>query len=109
MSEDLPLVFVVDDDADLREAIGELLREEGFRVAGLHDGRQALDLLKHGELPCVVLMDLRLPFMDAIEFRRRQLADPRIANVPVVLLSGHPSMEEELGDPGFSYLMRKPF
>src|SRR5437773_7837405 len=69
-SEDLPqtrgVVLVVEDQAELRQAIGELLEEEGFRVELAGDGSQAIADASREE-PDVVLMDLRLPGADGLE------------------------------------------
>lgn len=52
------------------------------------NGRAALDVLTHAEtLPSVVLLDLMMPVMNGFEFRAAQLADPRLAAVPVVLMT----------------------
>ena len=63
------LVEVVDDDADIRESLRELLEEEGYAVATAADGREALEQMtqKH---PCVVLLDLMMPEMNGWEVLR---------------------------------------
>lgn len=53
-------VLVVDDDADVRSAVGELLNEEGFAVCVAENGRVALDLLERGLRPQVGLLDLMM-------------------------------------------------
>ena len=69
-SEDFPhirgAVLVVEDQAELRQAIGELLHEEGFQVEFAGDGSQAVAAASREE-PDVVLMDLRLPGADGLE------------------------------------------
>jgi CheY-like chemotaxis protein len=80
-------VLIVEDDADLREMMAQLLSLEGFRTQTVPNGRAALDYLRQGDFPEVILLDLMMPVMDGWEFRRRQREDPRLAGVPVVVLS----------------------
>jgi CheY-like chemotaxis protein len=80
-------VLIVEDDADLREMMAQLLTLEGFDAATVSNGREALDYLHHASIPSVILLDLMMPVMDGWEFRRRQQADPTLAPVPVIVLS----------------------
>lgn len=82
-------VLVVEDDDDLRAGLVALLEDEGVRAEGAPNGRAALERLEpsRGELPCMIFLDLMMPEMNGDEFRRRQLGDPRLSNIPVVVLS----------------------
>jgi CheY-like chemotaxis protein len=80
-------VLIVEDDADLREMMAQLLTLEGFNAATVSNGREALQYLEGGEAPELILLDLMMPVMDGWEFRRRQKADPEISQVPVIVLS----------------------
>ena len=80
-------VLIVEDDADLREMMAQLLTLEGFQAETAANGRDALEYLQKGDPPDVILLDLMMPIMDGWEFRRRQRQDPTLANVPVVVLS----------------------
>ena len=79
-------VLIVEDDEDLREMMAQLLTIEGFKAATVANGREALDYL-HANKPDVILLDLMMPVMDGWEFRRQQIADPDLAQVPVIVLS----------------------
>jgi len=80
-------VLIVEDDADLREMMAQLLTLEGFKAATVSNGREALQYLEGGEAPDVILLDLMMPVMDGWEFRRHQRADPEFSRVPVIVLS----------------------
>jgi CheY-like chemotaxis protein len=80
-------VLIVEDDADLREMMAQLLAIEGYRAQTVPNGLAALDYLRKGDFPEVILLDLMMPVMDGWEFRRRQREDPQLARVPVVVLS----------------------
>jgi CheY-like chemotaxis protein len=81
------LVLLVEDDEDLRKMMVQLLALEGFRVAAVANGREALDYLNDYERPSLILLDLMMPVMDGWEFRQRLGDNPAVADVPVVVLS----------------------
>jgi CheY-like chemotaxis protein len=74
------------------------------------NGRLALEALAHAEpLPCVILLDLMMPVMNGFEFREAQLADPRIAAVPVVLMTADNHVVEKTARIGAAGALGKPF
>lgn len=82
-------VLLVDDDADIREMLPLLLASYGYRTEVAAEGAEALAVLKAGGAPtCLVLLDLMMPGMDGYQFRAAQLADPALADLPVVVLTG---------------------
>jgi CheY-like chemotaxis protein len=81
-------ILIVDDDYDVRSALSEMLEEEGFAVEGAHNGREALARLRSGVAhPALILLDLMMPGMDGWDFRSEQMRDPKLAAVPVVIVS----------------------
>jgi CheY-like chemotaxis protein len=80
-------VLIVEDDPDALEALGDLLDSHGYAVASASNGAEALELLGRSPLPGLIVLDLLMPTMDGWEFRRRQKNDPRIAHIPVVVVS----------------------
>ena len=80
-------VLIVEDDDDLREMMAQLLALEGFQTAAVANGQEALDYLRQEVAPNLILLDLMMPVMDGWEFRRRQQANPAMAQVPVIVLS----------------------
>jgi CheY-like chemotaxis protein len=80
-------ILIVDDDADIRDSLGSLLEGEGYAVACAANGREALDRLRAGLLPCLILLDLMMPVMDGLAFIAQQTADPTLAGIPVVVIT----------------------
>ena len=82
------LIFVVDDDASIREALADLLGDEGYRVVTATDGQDALDKLRaNAGTPCVILLDLMMPGMNGAQFYAVKQRDPQLASIPVVVIS----------------------
>ena len=88
-------ILLVEDDLDVREALAEALRDEGYSVEVAADGEQALGYLRAGGRPGLILLDLMMPRMSGSEFRMVQKVDPVLCGVPVVLLSADGHMEEK--------------
>ena len=88
-------ILLVEDDFDVREALAEALRDEGYTVECAVDGEQALEYLRTGQRPGLILLDLMMPRMTGSEFRMVQKVDPQLCGVPVVLLSADARMEEK--------------
>ena len=87
-SESSSYILLVDDDDGLRSILAEYLADVGgYRVTPVTNGREALDHLKAGGRPCVILLDLMMPVMDGWEFRDAQSADPTLADIPVVVIT----------------------
>jgi CheY-like chemotaxis protein len=80
-------ILIVDDDSDTLEAMRLMLESEGYLVATATDGREALTVLVKGLRPCVIVMDLSMPVMDGVEFRKEQLNHPDIAGIPFIAYS----------------------
>jgi DNA-binding response OmpR family regulator len=99
-------VLIVEDDEDLRDMMAQFLLVEGFRPETVSNGQEALDYLRKGPTPSVILLDMMMPIMDGWEFRREQQRDPRVANVPVIVLSALD--RSRVGDIGEAAFMKKP-
>jgi two-component system chemotaxis response regulator CheY len=81
-------ILLVEDDEIVRRAIQMVLEWEGYQVHCAGNGQEALDLLGTGEIqPCLILLDVMMPVLDGEQFRHEQLRDPRIASIPVIVVS----------------------
>lgn len=102
-------ILVVDDDPSIREMIVQVLEDAGYRVSGAADGLEALDYLKtSAELPCLIVLDLRMPIMDGAEFRLRQQEDARLSTIPVLLLTADQNNQKEKAGIGALSVIKKP-
>jgi signal transduction histidine kinase len=80
-------LLLVEDDASIRLALAEMLGDEGFSVTTADNGREALEQLRRGAPPDVILLDLMMPVMDGWEFRVEQRADPLLCGIPLLAMS----------------------
>lgn len=85
-------VMVVEDDRDTREVVRLLLELEGIGVTEASDGFEALDRLHKfraaaPDVACAIVLDIMMPRCSGPEFRKRQLEDPLISDVPIIVLS----------------------
>ena len=101
-------VLIIEDDPDLRDALRELLSGKGYHVTTAADGREGLARMGAPPRPGVILLDLMLPRMDGFEFRVRQLEDPELAAIPVIVLSGGGDVERKVARLGVAASLTKP-
>lgn len=103
-------VLLVEDDAIARSELAEVLDENAWSVVEAGNGLEALRMLEQTDrLPSVVLLDLNTPGMDGWEFRDRQLANPKLRRVPVVVMSGESNLAQHADQLGVAGHLRKPF
>ncbi len=104
-----PMILLVEDDQDIRETIIELLEAEGYGAAGVADGVAALEFLRAADpKPRCILLDLMMPRMNGAQFRKVQLRDPALADIPVVLLSADANLCESSAQLGAAGWLEKP-
>jgi CheY-like chemotaxis protein len=103
-----PTVLILDDDDGPRDNLARLIRTEGYAVDTARNGQEALEKLRGGALPCIILTDLQMPEMDGFEFRDVQLADPNFQHIPVVLYSAAPSLSDYAELLNAAAFVRKP-
>ena len=101
-------VLIIEDDTDLRQALSQVLADEGYRVGGAEHGLHALEQLRHGPRPCLILLDLTMPVMNGWQFREEQRQDPDLASIPVVVISAGANLSEQVVPLGIQDYIRKP-
>jgi CheY-like chemotaxis protein len=102
-------VLIVDDDSAIREALVELLCEEGYCAVGACNGVEALGELRRSPLPQLILLDLMMPVMDGWQFMAEQQADPHLSRVPVLVVTADNSAIERPQALRAQGIVRKPF
>ncbi len=83
-------ILLVEDDADLRAALGDALAAAGHTVVSAADGADGLRKMSECR-PDVVVLDLMMPRLDGWQFRVAQRSDPTLAATPVVVISASDS------------------
>ena len=86
MSEKKAIVFVVDDDASVREGLGSLIRSAGLRVETFASAQEFLDSPRSDVASCLVL-DVRLPGLSGLDLQER-MAEADI-EIPIIFITGH--------------------
>jgi CheY-like chemotaxis protein len=104
----LRTVLVVDDELGILLVLEAVLDEAGYRVVTAGNGRQGLELAR-AERPDLVLLDWMMPVMDGPATAAAMRADPALARVPVVAMSGAPEASLRRHLDGFAGFLRKPF
>jgi CheY-like chemotaxis protein len=80
-------ILVVDDDDTVREALCDALELEGYRAVGMPHGAAAMQHLRTGARPCLILLDLMMPVMDGRTFRQTMLADESLTDIPIIIIT----------------------
>jgi CheY-like chemotaxis protein len=103
------LIMVVDDDADIRETVADVLQDEGYSVEVAANGREVLEQL-HGStrLPDLILLDLMMPELDGWGVLAELEKTPRFASVPVVVFSAYASDDAAVAALKVRGFVRKP-
>ncbi|HZX64366.1 MAG TPA: response regulator [Myxococcales bacterium] len=100
------VVLVVDDDFDIREAMTDVLASEGYSVLTAADGSEALETLRGGIRPAVMLLDLMMPRVSGVEVIDALRKDDRLRQIPVVVCSANRGYGAD--DLGVRDVLRKP-
>lgn len=108
MTDNRPLILLVDDDDDLRDALALAIELAGFAVCSVANGVSALEALERGSVTAVVT-DIRMPGLDGRQLLQRILAID--AKLPVILMTGHGDIEQAVAAlrQGAYDFLAKPF
>ena len=101
-------VLVIEDDADLREAIAEFLASEGIDPILAAGGHEALEALGRGPSPDVILLDLGMPGIPGTELLERLRRDARWRDIPVAVMTGFSRNHFRYAPPADEFI-QKPF
>lgn len=101
-------VMIFDDDADLLEVCGIVLRSKNYHVSGLN---KCTDVLKEVNLflPDVILMDNWIPDVGGVKATQQIKGDELLKNIPVIFFSANNSVKELAAEAGAEFYLQKPF
>ncbi|MEW9624044.1 Hpt domain-containing protein [Rhodanobacter geophilus] len=105
-----PLVMVVDDSITMRKVTGRVLERHEYEVATAKDGVDALEKL-HERVPDLMLLDIEMPRMDGYELAIHMKADPRLRNVPIIMITSRTGEKhrQRAFDIGVDRYLGKPY
>jgi CheY-like chemotaxis protein len=101
-------VFVIDDDLDILEAMTFVLEDAGYHVLTATNGAEALERLRAHVAPNLILLDLMMPIMNGWQFLAEQSSDPKLAGIPVVLVTGAGQASQRARSLGVAGYLEKP-
>jgi two-component system, chemotaxis family, chemotaxis protein CheY len=103
-----PLVLVVEDDASIRDVIGDVLSDRGYRIANAANGAEALNLLEAHD-PDVMVLDLLMPVMHGWEFMESYSEKTGGRQIPIVVVSVNSALPRSFNRFGVREIVAKPF
>lgn len=98
-------ILIVEDDAGIRESLHLLLESENYHVMAAANGKEALDLLKSGPHPGLILLDLMMPVMNGWEFLDAIKEDSVVSAIPVIVVT---AFSEEARGMQVKRVLKKP-
>jgi CheY-like chemotaxis protein len=101
-------VLVVEDEADLRSSLVELLSIWGYRVSSARDGHEALERLRAVQEPVLMLLDLQMPRMNGDELLDEVSRHPPGRPLRIIVLSANIDVEQREGHENVAAALNKP-
>jgi len=93
--EQPPIVLLVDDEVAVRDVLSWVIHSTGYTPLTA-DATEGLRLLtEHVDQVALLILDLSMRGMDGFRFRELQRAQPRLADIPTIIMSGRPVLQEE--------------
>jgi CheY-like chemotaxis protein len=101
-------ILIIEDDIDIREALTEILADEGFEVRSAAHGADGLEALRSGFVPRLILLDLMMPVMNGWQFSAEQKKEGEFKDIPVVVISADGNLSEKVKDIAAVDCLKKP-
>jgi CheY-like chemotaxis protein len=101
-------ILIIDDDEDIRDIMAMILETQGHEVTTAGDGIAGLEQLRAGGRPSLILLDMMMPRLDGEGFLEALRSDPATADIPVVIVTGHPAAREKAAELGTAGCLVKP-
>lgn len=100
-------ILVIEDEADIRETIKDILELEGFSVETAENGQVGLEKLHSSDRPCLILLDLMMPVMNGWQFLDEVRQQDILATIPIVVVSAAADVTDVKRQYGCD-IMKKP-
>jgi DNA-binding response OmpR family regulator len=106
---DNPFILVVEDDAEIRFMIKDLLSSD-YQIVEASNGKEALQVVNQKH-PLLIISDIIMPEMDGVEFVKVMKADEFTSHIPIILLSSKSSIDNQIEgfESGADAYINKPF
>ncbi|SRR6266508_4162036 len=101
-------ILIVEDEPSIRAVLSEILEDEGYPVASVTNGMEALVYLRQHAHPCLILLDLGMPVMTGWEFREEQQRHSTLREIPVIVMSALPDLARRATALGVAGCLDKP-
>jgi CheY-like chemotaxis protein len=103
-------VLIIDDDATSREALLEILQEEGYEVLTASGGEEGVEAARRHR-PDLLLLDMMMPGIDGVEVIRQIRSEPELQRVRIIALTGDVTRArlQNVFDAGADRFVAKPF
>jgi CheY-like chemotaxis protein len=102
-------ILIIEDAIEIQVLLKRLLEVEGYTVETASNGQEGLQRLATDQpLPDLILLDLMMPVMDGMMFREKQMSDPRIAKVPVIIMTADGNIDQKKNRVGQIECLKKP-
>ena len=101
-------ILIVDDDESILDAVSLVLEEEGYNVAVTTKGDEIFEKVKNFK-PDAILLDVLMSGKDGREICKKLKEDEKTKQIPVIMISAHPSAKESVLSCGANAFLAKPF
>jgi DNA-binding response OmpR family regulator len=101
-------IVIIDDEFGLADVLSATLTDSGFRVQTASNGARGLEILRD-DPPHLVILDYMMPILDGPGVLRTMQTEPRLANIPVLMMSSLPEGIVRSRCSGYVGFLRKPF
>jgi len=102
------VILIIDDDEDFQTILQNIFKQSGYKVRSLFDGEigPSLDTYPH---PDIILLDMDLPFVNGVEVGKLLKSNESTKNIPVIMVSANPFLDELCKEAGAVDYVQKPF
>ena len=103
-------ILIIDDSLDQQVLLRTVLEADGYRIDCTSNGEEALTHLDQTDnLPTMILLDMYMPVMGGVAFRNLQIENPRMMNIPVIVMTGATDLISAQEKTNAAEILVKPF